>query len=107
MALSLWRVSMRCWASGWIEAGTPFGASIQSLASYLRCPHVLNYKRLAGLFAQVFGLDISDRGLANLFLHSTQAVDTSLDFPRSPGMTAPDAPCSSTALPQGSSVKVA
>jgi hypothetical protein len=48
--------------------------SIQGLSLYLRYTHVLNYARLSGLFALVFGLDISDRGLANLFLHSTQTV---------------------------------
>jgi transposase len=50
-----------------MEPGTPFGASVQSLATYLRYMHAISYERLSALFAQVFGLDISEGGLANLF----------------------------------------
>ena len=50
-----------------LEPGTPFGASIQSLATYLRYTHAISYERLSALLAQVFGLDISEGGLANLF----------------------------------------
>jgi transposase len=58
-----------------MEPGTPFGASIQSLATYLRYTHAISYERLAGLFGQVFQLSISEGALANLF----QAVKTRLD----------------------------
>jgi transposase len=58
-----------------LEPGTPFGASIQSLATYLRYTHAISYERLSALLAQVFGLDISEGGLANLF----QAVKGRLD----------------------------
>jgi transposase len=50
-----------------MEPGTPFGASVQSLATYLRYTHAISYERLSGLFAQVFGVGISEGGLANLF----------------------------------------
>jgi len=50
-----------------MEPGTPFGASVQSLATYLRYTHAISYERLSARFAQVFGLDISEGGLANLF----------------------------------------
>jgi transposase len=50
-----------------LEPGTPFGTSVQSLATYLRYTHAISYKRLSALFAQVFGLGISQGGLANLF----------------------------------------
>jgi transposase len=50
-----------------LEPGTPFGASVQSLATYLRYTHAISYERLSALLAQVFGLDISEGGLANLF----------------------------------------
>jgi transposase len=50
-----------------MEPGTPFGASVQSLATYLRYMHAISYERLSALFAQVFGLRISEGGLANLF----------------------------------------
>jgi transposase len=58
-----------------IEPGTPFGASIQSLATYLRYTHALSYERLSGLLAQVYGVSISEGALANLF----QRVKTCLD----------------------------
>ena len=50
-----------------MEPGTPVGASVQSLATYLRYTHAISYERLSALLAQVFGLDISEGGLANLF----------------------------------------
>jgi transposase len=60
-----------------LEPGTPFGASVQSLATYLRYTHAISYERLSALFAQVFGLDISEGGMANLF----QGVKGRLDQP--------------------------
>jgi transposase len=58
-----------------MEPGTPFGASVQSLATSLRDTHAISYERLSGFFAQVFGVGISEGGLANLF----QAVKGRLD----------------------------
>ena len=58
-----------------MEPGSPFGASVQSLATYLRYTHAISYERLSALFAQVFGLRISEGGLANLF----QSVRVRLD----------------------------
>jgi len=58
-----------------MEPGTPFGASIQSLATYLRYTHAISYERLSALFAQVCGVDISEGALANLF----RRVKTRLD----------------------------
>jgi len=43
-----------------MEPGTPFGASVQSLATYLRDTHAISDERLSALFAQVFGLDSSN-----------------------------------------------
>src|SRR5215510_8946789 len=54
---------------------TPFGASIQSLATYLRFTHAISYARLSALFTQVYGVSISEGALANLF----QRVNTRLD----------------------------
>jgi transposase len=54
-----------------LEPGTPFGASVQSLATYFRYTHAISYERLVGLFGDVFGLSISEGGLANLF-HAVQ-----------------------------------
>lgn len=50
-----------------LEPGTPFGGSIQTLATYFRYTHAISYERLVGLFEEVFGLPISEGGLANLF----------------------------------------
>jgi transposase len=58
-----------------MESGTPFGASIQSLATYLRYTHAISDARLAALFTQVYGVPISEGALANLF----QRVNTRLD----------------------------
>jgi transposase len=58
-----------------MEPGTPFGASIQSLATYLRYTHAISYERLSALFAQVYGVAISEGALANLF----QLVNIRLD----------------------------
>ena len=58
-----------------MEPGTPLGASVQSLATYLRYTPAISDERLSGLFAEVFGLGISEGGLANLF----QAVKGRLD----------------------------
>jgi transposase len=58
-----------------MEPGTPFGASIEALATYLRYTHAISYERLSALLAQVYGVPISEGALANLF----QRVKTRLD----------------------------
>ena len=50
-----------------LEPGTPFGRSIETLATYLRYSHAISYERLSALFREVFGLSISEGALANLF----------------------------------------
>ena len=47
--------------------GSPFGESIAQLATYLRYVHAISYQRLRALFRDVFGLQISEGALANLF----------------------------------------
>ena len=47
--------------------GSPFGESIAQLATYLRYAHAISYQRLCALFRDVFGLQISEGALANLF----------------------------------------
>jgi transposase len=58
-----------------MEPGRPCGASVQSLATSLRSTQALSDERLSALLAQVFGLDISDGGLA----HWCQGVKGRLD----------------------------
>lgn len=50
-----------------LKPGTPFGRSIETLATYLRYSHAISYERLCALFGEVFGLSISEGALANLF----------------------------------------
>jgi len=60
---------------GGLEPGTPFGASIQRLATSLRYPHAIRYVRRSALFIQVYEVSISEGALANLF----PRVNTRLD----------------------------
>lgn len=50
-----------------LEPGSPYGSSIAALALYLRYSHAIGYQRLSGLFDHLFGLQISEGALANLF----------------------------------------
>jgi len=50
-----------------MEGGTPFGPSIQALATYFRYSHAISYERLSALFQEVFDLSISEGALSNLF----------------------------------------
>lgn len=47
--------------------GSPFGANISALAFYLRHVQHVSYQRLQALFADIFGLAISQGALGNLF----------------------------------------
>jgi transposase len=46
--------------------GTPFGARIHAIATYLKTFQALSYERLQGAFADLFGLRISQGGLMNM-----------------------------------------
>ncbi len=50
-----------------MERGSPFGATIEALAVYLHYAQAISYERLRALFRDVFGLEISEGALANLF----------------------------------------
>ena len=52
--------------AGW-GRGSPFGESIAQLATYLRYVHAISYQRLRVLLLDVFGLEISEGALENLF----------------------------------------
>ena len=58
-----------------LEPGTPLGASIEGLATSLRSTHAISDARLSALFAQVYGVPISEGALANL----VRRVKTRLD----------------------------
>lgn len=56
-----------------LEPGSPYGASVVSLAIGLRYSHAISYQRLSGMFQEVFGLTISEGALGNLFQRSRTA----------------------------------
>jgi len=58
-----------------LEPGSPYGASIATMAVYLRYGHAIGYQRLSGLFAHLFGLTISEGALANLFRRAQPRFD--------------------------------
>ena len=58
-----------------LEPGTPFGASIEGLATDLRYTHASSDARLSALFTPVCGVPISEGALAN----PVQRVNTRLD----------------------------
>lgn len=62
-----------------LEAGTPFGNSIQTLATYLRYNHAISYNRLASIFKEIYNLDISEGGLANLFKRVNERLEPQVE----------------------------
>ena len=47
--------------------GSPFGHRIHALALYLKTNQLFSYQRLQGVFRDLFGLDISQGALMNMF----------------------------------------
>ncbi len=58
-----------------LEPGSPFGPRICALAVYLRYSHAIGYQRLAKLFGELWGLEISEGGLVNLFRRASTGFD--------------------------------
>jgi transposase len=50
-----------------LASGSPFGPNIQALALYLKQVQHVSYQRLQAMFADVFGLTISQGALVNMF----------------------------------------
>jgi hypothetical protein len=50
-----------------LEPGSPFSINIVALAMYLRFVHAVSYRRLSRLFAELFGLAISEGALDAAF----------------------------------------
>jgi transposase len=50
-----------------VALGTPFGSRIHALALYLKTNQLFSYGRLQGVFCDLFGLDISQGALMNMF----------------------------------------
>jgi transposase len=62
-----------------LEPGSPFGASVAAWAVYLRYQHAIGYERLTKLFAELFGLRISEGALANLLCRVAPAFDAQVE----------------------------
>jgi transposase len=58
-----------------LVAGSPFGPNIQALALYLKHVQHVSYQRLQAMFADVFGLTISQGALGNMFERAQAAFD--------------------------------
>lgn len=56
-----------------LEPGSPYGASVASLAIDLRYGHAISYERLSGVFDEIFGLPLSEGAPGNLFERSRAA----------------------------------
>ena len=50
--------------------GTPFCRRINALALYFKSEHLFSYQRLQGVFTDLFGLNISQSALMNIFKHA-------------------------------------
>ena len=69
------RLKCRCASCGKTSAaplpaaaqGTPFGHRIHALALYLKSNQLFSYERLQGVFADLFGLQLSQGALMNMF----------------------------------------
>lgn len=60
------------------EEGSPFGVSIEGLTTYMRYGHYIGYKRLSEMFSHVFGLSISQGGIANIFKRLNTRFDPAM-----------------------------
>jgi transposase len=56
-----------------LAAGSPFGPNIRALALYLKHVQHVSYQRLQSMFADVFGLTISQGALGNMFRRAQAA----------------------------------
>jgi len=59
--------------------GTPFGKRIHALALYLKSNQLFSYERLQGVFADLFGLTLSQGALINMFQRAAPAFAAGRD----------------------------
>jgi transposase len=59
--------------------GTPFGGRIHALALYLKSNQLFSYERLQGVFADLFGLKLSQGALMNMFKRTSPIFSTGRD----------------------------
>jgi transposase len=56
-----------------LEPGSPFGKSVQALVIYLHTLHAISYERMGVVLADLFGLEISEGAIANMFARTNGA----------------------------------
>lgn len=54
-----------------LEPGSPFGKSVQALVIYLHTMHAISYERMVVVLSDLFGLEISEGAIANIFSRTT------------------------------------
>jgi transposase len=62
-----------------LEPGSPFGNRIAALVTTLRYSHAISYARMKQLLGEVFGLEISEGGIANLLARVKGELETEVD----------------------------
>ena len=62
-----------------MEPGSPFGNRIAALVTTLRYSHAISYARMKQLLGEVFGLEISEGGIANLLARVKGELETEVD----------------------------
>src|SRR5918911_1230353 len=62
-----------------LEEGSPFSASVQAAALYLRFIHAVSYRRLTQVFGHLFGFPISEGALASMFRRAKPSFDGEVD----------------------------
>jgi transposase len=62
-----------------LEEGSPFSASVQAAALYLRFVHAISYQRLARLFGHLFAFPISEGALDAMFRRAKPSFDGEVD----------------------------
>jgi transposase len=62
-----------------MEPGSPFGNRIAALVTTLRYSHAISYSRMKQLLGEVFGLEISEGGIANLLARVKSELETEVD----------------------------
>ncbi|NJN74878.1 MAG: IS66 family transposase [Limnothrix sp. RL_2_0] len=62
-----------------LEPGSPFGRRIAALVTTLRYNHAISYARMQQLLSEVFGLEISEGGIANLLSRVKGQLEAEVD----------------------------
>lgn len=62
-----------------MEPGSPFGNRVAALVTTLRYSHAISYARMQHLLGEVFGLEISEGGIANLLTRVKGELETEVD----------------------------